>query len=268
MTLRGNRSSGAHRVPGLKPRIAAEEINRWNRIAEQSREQSFVERQPDALEVFEGTQAWWVWIRNNTGNDRERFEVMNLGDPITDFLDDGTADLIFEGEAASSAGTPVILTEPIAGDGELGKAVIHGLAIAKVLAGTGRTASIDATFKLTPGSGSITLLQDPDAANEKLLPVLLGAGGESSSDILAFTPGGGIPAATSLAGVVTFGQATGALAVRQAGANETWGPGGANVELFNKVIGVAIPGNRLVKATLVDGISSSRYVVDLASCSN
>ena len=144
------------RYPGQRAGLSANELNRTNAAVER------VERSRLGLAELtapEDQQSHWVWIRNDSGADRERFDCMSLGDPIFEMLDDGTVDLLFEGLTAAADKTPAILLEPIA-DGEMGKAVIHGLALARVGSGSTseRTATPDSEVKLLPvllGSGSV-----------------------------------------------------------------------------------------------------------------
>ena len=152
---------------------------------------------------LEEPQTIWVWLRNDSGNDRERYECMSLDDPIFGLDLDGSVDLMFKAIASDPAKTPVILIEPIA-NGEMGRGIIHGLALAKV--GSGAVTATNATpgtNQLTPGSGSIKLLAKPDAAVDTLLPVLLGAGASGGTGI-AKSPAGGIAARSGdVVGVAT-----------------------------------------------------------------
>jgi len=161
-----------YRIPGQRVKFGASELNRLNEAADRLLLSSKLQEQV----IPDDQQAHWVWIRNDTGADRERFECVKLGDPLFEMLADGTVDLLFAADEADGGGTTAILLEPIAED-EFGKAVIHGLALAKVAGGTGTTAEPDASGVLEPGAGTIKLLASPHATEEKLLPVLLGAGG-------------------------------------------------------------------------------------------
>lgn len=162
-----------YRVPGQRVKFGASELNRLNQAADIQ----FLAGKLQEQVIPDDQQAHWVWVRNDSGADRERFECVKLGDPLWEMLADGTTDLMFAGEAAGT-GTTAILLEPIA-QTEFGKAVIHGLALAKVAGGTGTMAAPNASGVLEPGSGTIKLLASPHATLEKLLPVLLGATGES-----------------------------------------------------------------------------------------
>ena len=166
------------RYPGEKPKFSAAELNRQNAAADR-----LAFRQPGLAEgvIADDTQSHWVWLRNDSGSDRERFDCMSLGDPLFEMLENGTVDLLFSADDADPEQTPVILLEPIE-DGAFGRGVIHGLALARVSGGFGLTASPNDTHTLSPGGGRIKLLAPPDADDEKLLPVLLG----SQTDIAAF----------------------------------------------------------------------------------
>lgn len=164
------------RYPGQKVNLAAAEVNRWNVTANAY----YLSR----LGLEEGKlpddpYAWWVWVRNDSGLDRERFDCMSLGEPLYEMKEDGTVDLLFEGFTADPDPdkTAVILLEPIAADA-YGKGVIHGLALAWVGPGTGLWAQPNPEeHNLTPGAGNIKLLATPSETEVKLLPVLLGGGG-------------------------------------------------------------------------------------------
>ncbi len=171
-----------YRYPGQrKLNLSAAELNRMTDAANKA---SFNREGVRELSLPDDQQSHWVWLRNDSGSDRARFDCMSLGDPLFEMLDDGTVDLLFKGLTAAADKTPAILLEPIA-NGAMGKAVIHGLALAKVGGGSTSelTATPDATnHRLTPG-GDIKLLAAPHASAVKLLPVLLGVGGGSSPAI-------------------------------------------------------------------------------------
>jgi hypothetical protein len=131
---------------------------------------------------------------------------MALSDPIFDLDLDGSVELMFIALASDPVKTPVILIEPIA-NGEMGKGIIHGLALAKVGSGsTTATSATPGTNKLTPGSGSIKLLGKPSATVDMLLPVLLGGGGKDN--LVGITRAGGIAARTTTTVPHTFPSAT------------------------------------------------------------
>lgn len=238
------------RSPGQRAKLSASELNRTNAVVQR------VERSRlglTELTASEDQQSHWVWLRNDSGSDRKRFDCMSLGDPLFEMLDDGTVDLLFKGLTAAVDKTPAILLEPIA-NGEMGKAVIHGLALARVGSGStsARTATPDATnHRLKPG-GEILLLAAPHASEVKLLPVLLGAGSRES--ILIKTPVGGIPAATG-SGPYTWGSAT-CKVVTDAGVVTA-----ADLVIKN-IVNKAIAANVQGKADPVGSI----YVIDVASC--
>lgn len=154
-------------------RLSKQQIEQWDRATQQR--QSLRENS-----IADDQQSHWVWVRNDSGAARERFECMALSDPLFNLDLDGSVDLMFKAIASDPAKTPVILLEPIA-SGEFGKGVIHGLALAKVGSGSATaTTATPGTHKLTPGSGAIKLLSAPSASVDTLLPVLLGAGGGAS----------------------------------------------------------------------------------------
>lgn len=262
-----------HRYPGQKVRFSASELNRMNQAADRA---SFNRDGITALSQPEDQQAHWVWLRNDSGTDRARFECMALGDPLFDMLPDGTVDLLFSADTADADKTPVILLEPIA-DGAFGRGVIHGLAIAKVGPGepTDSYAYPDGTnHGLATGRGSVKLLAVPGdedtelfddfyddfyedffggwTAGVKLLPVLLGVG--SQGMILAKTPEGGIPAASG-SGPYAWGSAT-CTVVSDAGVV------GTDTEVIKNIVNQAIAANVVIKAARVGSI----WVVDVASC--
>ncbi len=159
-------------------RLNKTQIAQWNEAAKLLTRQSLRENT-----IPDDPQSHWVWIRNDTASARERFECMSLSDPIFNLDLDGSVDLMFKAIASDPTKTPVILLEPIAVD-EMGKGIIHGLALAKV--GSGSTTAKYATpgtNKLTPGSGEIKLLGAPSASVDTLLPVLLGSGGGGITDL-------------------------------------------------------------------------------------
>lgn len=124
------------------------------------------------------SQSMWVWVKNESGSDRNRYEVMSLGDPLWDLDLTEQRDLIFAANSSAADSTPVVLITPIA-NGKIGRGVIDGLALAKVGAGTNtlRFANIG-THKLTPAAGGdVRLLGAPSPSADKLLPVILSVGG-------------------------------------------------------------------------------------------
>jgi hypothetical protein len=175
------------RVSGKqRPKFSAYELNRLN----ESADRVFTKTSLIEGRLIEDPQSLWVWIKNTSGSDRARFDCMALGDPEFGLELDGSVDLIFQGTASALDKSPVILIDDIA-NGEFGKGVIHGLALARVGSGSVNNRwAIPGTHKLTPGNGSIKLLAAPSASEDKLLPVLLGVDG----GLLMQTPSGGIAA--------------------------------------------------------------------------
>ncbi|MCA9132941.1 MAG: hypothetical protein KDA45_07290, partial [Planctomycetales bacterium] len=187
-----------YRYAGQRPRLSAAELNRQNETADRA---AFDRRGLLERVIPDDQQSHWVWLRNDSGEDRLRFDCMALGEPLFDLTDDGTVDLLFSADTADADKTPVILLEPIA-DGDLGKGVIQGLAIARVGPGdtSSRLASPDGdNHWLSPGEGPVKLLAAPTesgffddifddffddffgggSGGAVYLPVLLGAGGSS-----------------------------------------------------------------------------------------
>lgn len=140
--------------------------------------------------------------KNTSGSTRSRFETMAVEGVTTQLETDGTVDLLFELVAADSNKPTAILMETIADD-TVGQFILDGLALA--LVGPGDTAHeyavVDAANnRLTPqaDASSIRLLSPPSATVVRLVPVLIGAEGGSSTITTGYarTPSGGIPAAT------------------------------------------------------------------------
>lgn len=179
------------RTPGELLNIPAKE---WNAIADAV---NFGVSQSRGNGLL--AQSVTVLVRNDAGEDLDRYDCASLGDPIFTLAADGSVDLLFTLVKADPAKIPAILTEPIAHDAtnkRYGRVWIHGLAYAFV--GPGSTTSklgvpTPTNNRLTPGSGEIRLLGAPSATVETVLPVLLGSGSSSGTG-LAKSPAGGIPA--------------------------------------------------------------------------
>jgi hypothetical protein len=139
------------------------------------------------------SQSITVLVRNDSGEDLDRFDCASLGAPLFTLETNGSADLIFSLVKADKEKPPAILTEPIAHNAtnkRYGRVWIHGLAYAFV--GPGATTSkfgvpTATNNRLTPGSGDIRLLAAPSASAETLLPVLLGAGGATTFYVYVLT---------------------------------------------------------------------------------
>jgi hypothetical protein len=247
----------AYRYAGQRARLSAAELNRFNATANA---RQLHQRGPMPSNIREDApQSLWVWIRNDSGSDRSRFDCMALGDPIFDLNLDGSVDLLFGADTvADSTDTPAILIDSVA-DGSFGRAVINGMALAKVKAASSVSdlfAEPDTGSQLAAVStGSIQLLAAPSTSAATLLPVLVGVGATSSTEILFKTPVGGIPAATG-SGPYTFGSAS------CTPVNDDGTVGSGSVTIRN-IVNQAIAGNVVGKASLLGSI----YVVDVASCS-
>ncbi|HBE69155.1 MAG TPA: hypothetical protein DDW52_13475 [Planctomycetaceae bacterium] len=170
------------RYPGMKPNLTAAEINRWNETADQALNGDIIAPKGDSL----SSQGTWVWIKNTTGGTVSRFQTLALGSEVFTLDLDGSVDLIFTAVSADPDEQPCVLIDTI-GDGELGRAIIHGLAYAITESGTGNFAEPAATNKLSPSSsGSIQLLTAATGA-ETLCAVLLGVGTEGGDTHYLYT---------------------------------------------------------------------------------
>jgi hypothetical protein len=191
-----------------------------------------------------------VLVRNDTGEDLDRYDTIALGEPIFTLQADGSVDLIFIGVKADPAKPVAICIEPIAHDAtnkRFGQAWIHGLAYAFVAAGSTSATTGNPTASgniLTPGSGPVRLLGAPHASETRLLPVLLGAGGGGGENILAVTPVGGIPAMTGTTLPLTF---TSAICHRIDPSTGNYYSPNQTIEIFN-MVNVVINGQTLIQA--------------------
>lgn len=249
-----------HRLQGDSSRLASSEINRWNRAADRVEyASSEIDQQQPLPFLPDDRTSWWVWLRND-GVDRQRGDCVALGEPVNDIdTDDGTIDLMFELEAADPDKRPAILVEPVEGN-DLVRAVIHGMAVAKVQAGAGRFAQGDVSGALAPGdSGRVELLADP-GGTEKLLPVLVGVGSSGTNEVGLFkTPAAGIPAANGF-GTVGSPYGWGSAAcnpIDDSGVVDT----GSTTTISN-IVTDTIGGDVAIKAIKV----GSHWIVDVASC--
>lgn len=83
-----------------------------------------------------------IFVRNDSGSDRDRFDVLGVGAPIvspTDNLDEFKRQVTFAGVTPvedDHAQKFVVLQEPVAAGG-LARAVIHGVTVARVSVETG-----------------------------------------------------------------------------------------------------------------------------------
>lgn len=136
-----------------------------------------------------------VTVKNISGNDRNRFDCMSLGETVFDIGDDAEEDVLFDVETADENKTPAILLDSI-GNGQTGKACIFGFCLAKV----GPADTVNdlwgipdaANNRLKPsGGGSVYLLHPPSTTNPKVRPVVI----NPVSNVAAFrTRTGGISA--------------------------------------------------------------------------
>jgi len=182
-----------YRFQGQPARFRAAEVNRWNAFANQQARGELRDLDLPTAESYNPSSRVAV-IRNDTGQDLARFDCVGLDGMVWD-LDQATTEVVFVAADADDDKPPAILIDPLA-DGQLGRAVIDGVALATVAAGSGDYAT--PALALTPASsGAIRLLGTPDASDEKLLPVVLNAGstGGGAAKIVQ-TPGGGIAART------------------------------------------------------------------------
>lgn len=155
----------------------------WNSLATAYNAGAFGNDNPERGRQLQGVRG-----KNISGSDRERFEVMTLGDPVTTLTTDGQVDLVFDLDDATADGTPAILLEPIA-DGLMGRVLIDGLALALVATASattdrwgtpnGTNHNLDAGDEPT----GLKLLGPPSTSGTSLCPVLLGAAGSGIIDL-------------------------------------------------------------------------------------
>lgn len=235
----------------------------WNALADAYNAGSFGAKSPER-----GVAPGRVKAKNASGSDRERFEVMKLGDPSIALTTNGQVDLIFDLETATADGTPAVLVEPIA-DGQIGEVIIDGLALALVatasstsdLFGTpnGTNHNIDAGSDAT----GIKLLTAPSTSAETLCPVLIGFGAAAVSTGLAVTPTGGISGMTGTGTAMdpfVFGSAT--CKTVEIDADDGEGEETTDdIELYN-MVAADIEEDELVQWKLIGGL---RFV-DVEGC--
>ncbi len=151
-------------------RIKRADIKNWNRAVERTMVRQFRElsipTDPSGI----------VFIQNASGNDREWGEVMALDEPM--WRMDLDSSLVFYAKNADRNKRPVVLLEPIK-NGEIGRGVINGLALAWVQNGPIATRSVEVDSSnptLKPSvSGPIPLLgMNRDTGGNTLLPIMLG----------------------------------------------------------------------------------------------
>jgi hypothetical protein len=175
----------AFRYPGQSilfgpNRITANELNRTSEQVERAeRSRLGLKNRGSEPEYL----TWWVWVRNDTGADRKRFECVSLAAPIMDLELDGSVDMILSAELSDPTKTPAILIDEIA-DGELGRAVGYGCALALVEAGSGQYAVPNGSSTLDPAdSGPFKLIGAADESAQSLVPVLWTGGSQAKRDI-------------------------------------------------------------------------------------
>lgn len=141
-----------------------------------------------AIAIANGAAAQGVIVRvkNNTANDRARWDCMSLSTTLRFAIStDGKESVIFNAEAADANKPAAILQEPIKAS-KYGRALIFGYTLAKVqtassstlLAAKPRAAShnLEATQ-----SGSIRLLAAPSTSAASVRPCIIGAGDSTFS---------------------------------------------------------------------------------------
>jgi hypothetical protein len=95
-----------------------------------------------AARVSQQRNAGVIFVRNDSGADRDRFDVLGIDAPIVlpgDNLDEFKRQVTFTGVTPAEddhAQKFVVLQEPVAA-GQLGRAVIHGVTVARVSVETG-----------------------------------------------------------------------------------------------------------------------------------
>lgn len=183
------------RIRGDSRRIFKDEINKWNQMADQHARGELRKIPSVGLASYDPSSRV-ARVKNTSGSDRSAFECMSIDGLSYDLETTGESDVLFKLITADPAKAPAVLIEPIA-SGAIGRAVLDGLAIAKVGGGSGLTGTPDATnHRIAPGAGKIKLLSSPHASDVRLLPVILHASGGGET-ILVKAPGGGIAARSS-----------------------------------------------------------------------
>lgn len=182
------------RLRGDSRRIKAEEINRWNKLADQHARGELRKIPVPQLRSYDPSSRIAL-VKNTSGSDRAAFESMAIDGLEWELDTAGTSDIVFKLITADPAKAPAVLLDPIA-NGDIGRAVLDGLAIALVGGGSGLIGTPDATnHRIKPdSSGSIKLLAAPHASSVRLLPVVLNAGAAGGAGKIFLTPGGGIAA--------------------------------------------------------------------------
>lgn len=242
------------RLQGQPAKFRAAEVNRWNALADQHARGELRDLELPTVANYDPSSRVAV-VRNDTGQDLERFACVGL-DGLVWGLDSskGITEVVWRlalYDATTAPGVPpAILIEPIPKE-QCGRAVIDGLALAQVAAGSGTTGVITSAATIAPGGGPIRLLSDPDANAMRVLPVLL----DRNAGVLIKTPGGGIGAASG-SGPYTFASASCSLVEPSSGAVSS------NSMLIYNIVDDTIAASVVGKAAL----SGDRFIIDVASC--
>lgn len=250
------------RAPG-KGNITAIRPKTWNAIADVVNGGRVGAGGAAATPGADGMGRGWVWIKNNSGSDRSRFDCMSLGDPTMALTTDGQVDVVFAATTADPAKTPAILLEPIA-NGRVGRAVIYGLCLAKVTAGSTSLLSAvpeASSHSLSPvASGTIKLLTAPSASVATVAPVVLGTSSGGGDGILFVTRAGGIAARTSTTLPHTFPSAT--VDLLDPATGNLYSPNRTETVYNMTNIAIAHVANRPRGAVL----RGTRYFIDVDDC--
>jgi hypothetical protein len=169
------------RLRGDSRRISAAEINRWNALANQQARGEQQKILTPTVRSHDPSSRVGL-VKNTSGSDRAAHDCMSVDGLVWDLELDGTSGVILKLITADPDKAPAVLLEPIA-DGAIGRAVLDGLAIAKVGGGSGLSGVPNAAnHRINPGSdGSIKLLAPPHADNVTLLPVILNSAAAASA---------------------------------------------------------------------------------------
>jgi len=171
--------------PGDPLAIPAEAFNAFIDAARDVQARRLAQRQGAQPAQDPGTTV--VLVRNDSGADRDRFDVLGISGPLIAPSDDLDA---FKSRVTLTGVTPAdpthvgrfaVLTEPVA-DGEIGRAVISGVVPVKVSVADADAADwadicADVTAYLTAGpTGSARVLWRAGGTGQQWALVFLGAG--------------------------------------------------------------------------------------------
>lgn len=117
----------------------------------------------------------WVWVKNATGGDLDRYQAITIGNPLwTLDASHNLRSVVFEGIDDDDAKPIGILQQPLK-DGRIGRAVLQGVTLAKVVSGstTEWQADLGGTANtLEPSAGGrVRLLRLLPSAATHYLPV-------------------------------------------------------------------------------------------------